>query len=165
MLHMRTLRILAIIGAALMLGACATEQGPPESTTTSTTRAPLPTIIVTGKAGKLLNCYLLTNGKNRFSIALGEDGWWKFYFQGCSLGASETVALDGPIGGFGPDAFQAPTGYACMMSIDRTPDQTEWLTHSIGSGADTDGLVFIESSWPWPSPTNWTITCIDENQR
>lgn len=162
--HMRTLRILAVIGAALMLGACATEEGPPGSTTTTTTRAPLPTIVVNGTAGKTLGCFSGAGGNDSFSIALGDNGWWDFYFQGCTLGASETVALWDPAGGPSADAFQAPTGYACRMSIDGTSDQTKWFTHSIGSVADTGGLIFLESSSEWPTTTNWTITCIDDNQ-
>lgn len=161
---MGTLRILAVIGAALMLGACATEEGPPGSTTTTTTRAPLPTIVVNGTASKTLGCFSGVGGNDSFSIALGENGWWDFYFQGCTTLATETVALWDPAGGPSADAFQAPTGYACRMSIDGTSDQTKWFTHSIGSVTDTGGLIFLENSSAWHHTTNWTITCIDDNQ-
>lgn len=159
---MRTLKILAVIGAALMLGACAPEQGPAGPTTTSTTNPPLPEIIITGTATKTLGCFSGVGGDDRYQVTLGDDGWWDFYFQGCTAGADETVALWDPPGGHNADAFQAPTGYACKMTIDGTGDQTHWFTHSIGSVADTGGLIFLESSAAWPTETDWVITCRDE---
>ena len=45
------------------------------------------------------------------------DGWWHFYFQGCSLGSSESVALADPPGGPSANAYKAPTNYHCRMEL------------------------------------------------
>lgn len=145
-----------------MLGACAPEQGPGGPVPTTPTNPPLPEIVVTGTADKTAGCFSGAGGNDSFAKTLGTDGWWDFYFQGCSIGATETVALWDPLGGPTADAFQAPTGYACKMSIDGTGDETSWYTHSVGSVADTGGLIFLSSTNAWPNETHWTITCRDE---
>ena len=98
--------------------------------------------------------------KGRTYKALGTDGWWHFGFQGCTLFATETVALIDPAGGPTGDAFQAPTGYQCRFEIVGTSDATGYATDQLGNVADTGGLIFLESSSSWSSPTTWKITCI-----
>lgn len=129
------------------------------TSTTTTTVAPLPTLVYTGTATKSLGCYGgLVTGNDRFEQDLGTDGWWDFGFQGC--GGTESVALIDPSGGPTGNAFEAPTGYQCTMSIDGTSDSTNYFTTKVGSAADTGGLIFLSSSSSWPSTTTWRITCI-----
>lgn len=163
---MRLLRFLPLVAAVVLLGACVPEQGGggTPTTTTTTTAPPLPTLTYTGTAGKTLGCFSGAGGNDSFHVDLGDDGWWDFYFQGCSLGATETVALWDPLGGPVADAFQSPTGYACMMSIDGTSDHTGWFVDSVTDfgNADTGGLIFLSSTNAWPNSTGWTVTCMDK---
>ena len=106
-------------------------------------------------------------GDDTFHQVLGTDGYWDFYFQGCSAFATETIALDDPPGGPFANAYEPPTGYKCRMSIDGSADgPTPWYSGAdpqVGSVADTGGLIFFQSSssWSsdWPNPTTWRITC------
>lgn len=137
-----------------------TEPPTTTSTTTTTTAPPLPVLEYTGVADKFLGCYSGAAGDDTFHQVLGSDGYWDFYFQGCSLFSTETVALDDPPGGPFANAFEAPTGYECKFSIDGTSDGTGYYTTQVGTVADTGGLIFLESSSEWSSPTTWRITCI-----
>jgi hypothetical protein len=118
----------------------------------------------TGTADKTAGCYSGAVGDDTFHQVLGTDGYWDFYFQGCSAFATETVALDDPPGGPFANAFESPTGYKCKMSIDGTSDSTGYYTDQIGSVADTGGLIFLSSANTftsnWNSPTTWRINCI-----
>lgn len=152
----------------MLLGACVPPGGGggTGTTTTSTTTAPpLPDLVYHGTADKTLGCFSGVGGDDRFHQVLGDDGWWDFYFQGCTTLASETVALWDPAGGPTADAFQSPSGYACMMRIDGTSDYTGWFVDSVTdfANADTGGLIFINSTNAWPDTTNWTITCKDNS--
>ena len=159
----RAIPVLALAAVVLLLGACVPEGGGGGATTT--TAPPLPDLVYTGTATKTVGCFSGVGGDDRYQVAMGDDGWWNFYFQGCSLASSETVALWGVSGPHFTDAFQSPTGYACMMSIDGTADHTGWLLDSVTNvgNADTGGLIFIASTNAWPNQTNWTITCKDSS--
>ncbi|MBX7071373.1 MAG: hypothetical protein K1X38_18465 [Microthrixaceae bacterium] len=162
--------LLALV--ALPLAGCPTEpSGPPATTstttsttsTTTTTEAPLPTLTYNGTAERAAGCFSGAFGTtNAFANVLGADGWWNFYFQGCNLGSTETVALHeagsgSPVG----NEFQSPTGYKCRLSIDGGSDATPYYTNDIGI-ADTGGLIFLSSSYDWPDgDVSWTVTCID----
>lgn len=143
---------------------------PPTTTTTSTTTTtapPLLPLVYTGVADKTAGCYSGAAGDDTFHQVLGTDGYWDFYFQGCSAFATETIALDDPPGGPFANAYEPPTGYKCRMSIDGSADgPTPWYSGAdpqVGSVADTGGLIFFQSSssWSsdWPDPTTWRITC------
>ena len=118
-------------------------------------------------ADKTADCYSGAAGDDTFHQVLGTDGYWDFYFQGCSAFATETIALDDPPGGPFANAYEPPTGYKCRMSIDGSADgPTPWYSGAdpqVGSVADTGGLIFFQSSssWSsdWPNPTTWRITC------
>jgi hypothetical protein len=69
------------------------------------------------------------------------------------------VALIDPAGGHTANAFQAPTGYQCKLSIDGTSDSTGYFTDSISAAGDTGGYIFLSSSSSWPTNTTWRITC------
>lgn len=169
-LSMRLKLALAVTGLALAITACFPDQGGSPTpttvpttaapTTTTSTTAPLPTLTYTGTADKTAGCYSGLLGDDTFEQSLGTDGWWHFGFQGCTLFSTETVALIDPAGGPTGDAFQAPTGYQCRFEIVGTSDATGYVTNQIGNVADTGGLIFLESSSSWSSPTTWKITCI-----
>lgn len=148
---------------ALPLAGCPTQPSGPPATTTTT--APPPVLEYTGQVDKTAGCYsgVIGDADDAQAVPIGNDGWWDFYFQGCSLFATETVALWDPPGGATGNAFQAPTGYKCKMSIDGTSDATPYYTTNIGP-ADTGGWIFLESAEMltsnWNSPTTWRITCI-----
>ena len=147
---------------------------------TSTTPAPTTTIApqtieVTGSVYKTLGCYGgVTDTSDRFLEQLGTDGWWHFYFQGCV--GSESVALYDPLPIPFADAFHAPTGKKCQMTLERTNGSiiatTKWYGPNtptpapiadIGPVADTGGWVFILGGAfkSWPSTMVWRITCTD----
>ena len=171
-LSMRLKLALVVTGLALAITACFPDQGgsptpttvsttaAPTTTSTTTTTAPLPTLTYTGTADKTAGCYSGLLGDDTFEQSLGTDGWWHFGFQGCTLFSTETVALIDPAGGPTGDAFQSPTGYQCRFEIVGTSDATGYVTNQIGNVADTGGLIFLESSSSWSSPTTWKITCI-----
>ena len=153
--------LLALV--ALPLAGCPTEpSGPPA---TAATTAPPPVLEYTGQVDKTIGCYsgVIGDADDVVALPLGNDGWWDFYFQGCRAFATETVALWDPPGGATGNAFQAPSGYKCKMSIDGTSDDTPYYTTNIGP-ADTGGWIFLESAATltsdWDSPTTWRITCI-----
>ena len=151
--------LLALV--ALPLAGCPTEPSGPPATTTTT--APPPVLEYTGQVDKTIGCYsgVIGDADDVVALPLGNDGWWDFYFQGCSAFATETVALWDPPGGATGNAFQAPSGYKCKMSIDGTSDDTPYYTNDIGI-ADTGGLIFLSSSYDWPDgDVSWTVTCID----
>lgn len=155
-----------LILTSLCLGAALLGCTPPNtggSGGTTTTTAPLPTLTYSGNVDKLVGCFSGAGGDDSVQQVLGTDGWWDFTFQGCSLGATESVALWDPPGGHSSDGFQAPTGYQCKMSIDGTPDETPYRTNSMAPAGtpDSGGLIFLESSAAWPDTTTWRITCID----
>lgn len=154
----------AAVGALLTAAACTPSTGGGSSTTapptTPTTEAPQPLepFEVSGTADKTVGCFSGLLGDDNQEVNLGSDGWWNFGFQGCSLGATETVALLG-VAPHVADGFKAPTGYECKLAIAGTSDETPWYTNQIGSTADTGGKVFLSSSSAWPNTTTWTITC------
>jgi len=106
-------------------------------------------------ADKTAGCYSGAAGDDTFHQVLGTDGYWDFYFQGCSAFATETIALDDPPGGPFANAYEPPTGYKCRMSIDGSADgPTPWYSGAdpqVGSVADTGGLIFFQSSSSWSS--------------
>lgn len=121
-------------------------------------------IVVSGTAAKSSGCFsgATIGGDDRFFTNLGDDGWFGFYFQGCTLFNTESVALDvqsTPIA----DAFQPPTGYRCRMTVSNSGGtfDTGWLNDPINGIADTGGVIFIGTgNFPDSSgSTNWQITC------
>ncbi len=122
-----------------------------------------PPITATGTATKSVGCFSGAGGDDQFLVTLG-DGWWHFYFQGCSLGSSESVALADPPGGPSANAYKAPTNYHCRMELlnGTTPVyDTGWVSDPINGIADTGGLIFIGTS-AYPNgygDMNWRITC------
>ena len=122
-----------------------------------------PPITATGTATKSVGCFSGAGGGDQFLVTLG-DGWWHFYFQGCSLGSSESVALADPPGGPSANAYKAPTNYHCRMELlnGTTPVyDTGWVSDPINGIADTGGLIFIGTS-AYPNgygDMNWRITC------
>jgi len=158
---MRTKIVLLAGVLAAVLTACPVDPGTPGPTTTTTTRAPYPTLVYTGVADKTLGCFSGLLGDDTFEQPLGTDGWWHFGFQGCTALATETVALIDPTGGPTGDAFRSPTGYQCKFEIDGTPDATPYHGEQIGDFSDTGGRIFLESSSAWPTDTTWRITCVD----
>ena len=154
---MRFRSALIIAMGALALTGCPTEPGGgggrTTTTTTTTTTAPPPQLVYTGTADKNIGCYSGVGGDDKFDQALGSDGHWSFYFQGCTAFSTETVAFDAQ---HGVTNFVAPTGYQCRMSIDGTSDATGWWTNPHSSPG---GTIFLSSSSTWPDVAGWTITC------
>ena len=113
----------------------------------------LPPIIEgTPKSGlcveKYLDCYSGLGGKvNSHNATISGGGHWNFYFQGCGVGNSESVALAA-----GPpnilDNYEPPPGYKCKMILHNgnTGNQiydTGYVANPINGTADTGGVVFI----------------------
>ena len=143
-------------------GSPSTTAGP----TTTTTIVP-PPIVVTGSADKFWGCFSGAAGDDAYEVDLGADGWWDFYFQGCSTLATETVVLHDPPGGPFGDAFRAPTGRQCAMNIERPNGAvvatTSYYTDRVAPLYDTGGWIFMQSDpplVPWPPVITWRITCI-----
>lgn len=103
-------------------------------------------LVYNGTAQKSLGCFSGAFGTtNQFAVTLGTDGWWNFYFQGCSLGSTESVALRA-LSPHAADAFQPPTGYKCKFQLVNGPTvlyDTGYVTNPINGIADTGGVIFI----------------------
>ncbi len=123
-----------------------------------------PPITASGLAQKTVGCFSGAGGNDQFLVPLGDDGWWHFYFQGCSLASTESVALADPPGGPSANAYQAPTNYRCKMELlqGTTPVyDTGWVTDPINGIADTGGYIFIGTA-AYPNgygDMGWRITC------
>ena len=117
-------------------------------------------IVMTGTATKTWGCF----GPDSFAVDLthptipANSGWWNFAFQGCTALNTESVRYDF-LGGR-TDCYKEPVGYQCKMDILGEGDGIGYNTNKIGAVADTGGLIFINSSSSWSSPTTWQITCI-----
>ena len=130
---------------------------------------PLPQISVSGTATKTLTlgCFSGAGGDDQWLQALGGDGWWHFYFQGCSAGNTESVALADPPGGPVGNAYEPPTGYKCKFNLTAPGDpstvrySTGYVTNPINGIADTGGVVFIGTA-AYPNGygnMGWNIIC------
>ncbi len=97
---------------------------------------------------KYSGCYSGLGGTtNSHNATISGGGHWNFYFQGCSIGNTESVRLEaGP-----PDIFnnyEPPPGYKCKMILHNgnSGDQiydTGYVSNPIIGIADTGGVVFI----------------------
>ena len=141
-----------INGLSVVPGYAAAASNPPE-----------PIVVNGGPADKTLGCYSGALGDDRFYTALGTDGYFGFMFQGCSLGNTESVALDvlnTPVG----DAYKAPTGYRCRFEIisgGSSVYNSGYLNDPINGIADTGGVIFVSPA-QFPNglgTVNWRITC------
>lgn len=121
-------------------------------------------ITASGTATRSVGCFGGAGSNDQFLQALGDDGWWHFYFQGCGLGNSESVALADPPGGPFGNAYKPPTGYHCKMQLiwgGNPVYDTGYVSDPINGIADTGGVIFIGGA-----PFNghggnmtWKITC------
>ncbi|MCB0978704.1 MAG: twin-arginine translocation signal domain-containing protein [Acidimicrobiales bacterium] len=134
--------------------------------TTEPTEPPKPQITAQGTADKTLGCFSGAVGDDVFMPSLG-DGWWHFYFQGCSLFSTESVALHDPPGGPFANAYEPPTGYKCKMNLTAPGDPstvrytTGYVSNPINGIADTGGWVFIGTA-AYPNgygDMGWQIIC------
>ena len=121
-------------------------------------------LVYNGTAQKSLGCFSGAFGTtNQFAITLGTDGWWNFYFQGCSTGSTESVAL-AAISPHVADAFQPPTGYKCKFQLLNGVTvlyDTGYVTNPINGTADTGGVIFIGTA-AYPDGYGnmpWRIIC------
>lgn len=95
-------------------------------------------------------CYsgALIGGNDRFQATFGSGGVWNFFFQGCSIGNSESVALDGIPGPNFANAYEPPPGYKCKMILHNGNSgaqiyDTGYVSNPINGAADTGGVIFI----------------------
>ena len=127
----------------------------------------LPPIIEgTPKSGlcveKYLGCYSGLGGKvNSHNATISGGGHWNFYFQGCSIGNTESVALAA-----GPpniaNNYEPPPGYKCKMILHNgnTGNQiydTGYVANPINGIADTGGVIFIT---PAQFPNGQNKVCV-----
>lgn len=98
---------------------------------------------------KSLGCYSGAFGTvNSHNASISGGGHWNFYFQGCSLGNTESVALAA-----GPpniaNNYEPPPGYKCRMTLhdQATGTQiydTDYVSNPINKPLpDTGGQIFI----------------------
>ena len=99
-------------------------------------------------AEKTLDCYSGAGGNDQFQATFGSGGVWNFFFQGCSLFSTESVALAGIPGPNFTNAYEPPPGYKCKMILHNGNSgaqiyDTGYVSNPINGFADTGGVLFI----------------------
>ena len=97
---------------------------------------------------KSLGCYSGAFGTvNSHNATIPGGGHWNFYFQGCSAGNTESVALAA-----GPpniaNNYEPPPGYKCKMILHNQGTgaqiyDTGFVNNPINGIADTGGVLII----------------------
>ncbi len=99
-------------------------------------------------AEKTSGCYSGAGGNDQFQATFGSGGVWNFFFQGCSLFSTESVALAGIPGPNFTNAYEPPPGYKCKMILHNGNSgaqiyDTGYVSNPINGSADTGGVIFI----------------------
>lgn len=97
---------------------------------------------------KSVGCYSGAFGTvNSHNASISGGGHWNFYFQGCGIGNTESVALAA-----GPpniaNNYEPPPGYKCKMILHNGNTgvqiyDTGYVSNPINGIADTGGVIFI----------------------